>query len=132
MSAIIIDGETVAGKIRTRLIEEIDTLKKRGLCPHLKAVQVGENASSKLYVQNQQKQCETIGIAYTLDELPANTKEEALIEHIKKLNNDPQVTGIILQMPLPDGINAKRVQTLIAPHKDVEGMNPLNMGELVY
>lgn len=132
MSAIIIDGESVAGKIRTRLIEEIDTLKKRGLCPHLKAVQVGENASSKLYVQNQQKQCETIGITYTLDELPANTKEDALIEHIKKLNNDSQVTGIILQMPLPDGINAKKVQTLIAPHKDVEGMNPINMGELVY
>ncbi len=132
MSAIIIDGESVAGKIRARLIEEIDTLKKKRLCPHLKAIQVGENASSKLYVQNQQKQCEAIGITYTLDELPANTKEDALIEHIRKLNSDPQVTGIILQMPLPDGINAKKVQTLIAPYKDVEGMNPINMGELVY
>lgn len=132
MSAIIIDGESVAGKIRARLIEEIDTLKKKRFCPHLKAIQVGENASSKLYVQNQQKQCEAIGITYTLDELPANTKEDALIEHIRKLNSDPQVTGIILQMPLPDGINAKKVQTLIAPYKDVEGMNPVNMGELVY
>lgn len=132
MSAIIIDGESVAGKIRARLIEEIDTLKKKRFCPHLKAIQVGENASSKLYVQNQQKQCEAIGITYTLDELPANTKEDALIEHIRKLNSDPQVTGIILQMPLPDGINAKKVQTLIAPYKDVEGMNPINMGELVY
>jgi len=132
MSAIIIDGESVAGKIRTQLIEEIGDLKKSGFYPHLKAVQVGENAASRLYVQNQQKQCETIGIKYTLDELPADIKEAALIEHINKLNNDPQVTGIILQMPLPEGIDAKKVQTLIAPHKDVEGMNPANMGELVY
>ena len=132
MPAIIIDGESFAGKIRTQLIEEIDTLKKKGFYPHLKAVQVGENASSRLYVQNQQKQCEAIGIKYTLDELPADTKEAALTEHIKKLNNDPQVTGIILQMPLPEGIDAKKVQTLISPNKDVEGMNPANMGELVY
>ena len=108
MSAIIIDGESYAGKIRTRLIEEIDALKKKGFYPHLKAVQVGENASSRLYVQNQQKQCEAIGIKYTLDELPADTKEGALIEHIRKLNNDSHVTGIILQMPLPEGIDAKR------------------------
>src|SRR3990167_5627019 len=132
MSAIIIDGESFAGKIRTGLIEEINTLKKKGFYPHLKAVQVGENAASRLYVQNQQKQCETIGIKYTLDELSADIKEAALVEHINKLNNDPQVTGIILQMPLPEGIDAKKVQTLIAPHKDVEGMNPANMGELVY
>ena len=132
MSAIIIDGESVAGKIRTQLIEEIGDLKKSGFYPHLKAVQVGENAASRLYVQKQQKQCETIGIKYTLDELSADIKETALIEHINKLNNDPQVTGIILQMPLPEGIDAKKVQTLIAPHKDIEGMNPANMGELVY
>ena len=132
MSAIIIDGESFAGKIRTGLIEEINTLKKKGFYPHLKAVQVGENAASRLYVQNQQKQCETIGIKYTLDELSADIKEAALVEHINKLNNDPQVTGIILQMPLPEGIDSKKVQTLIAPHKDVEGMNPANMGELVY
>ena len=132
MSAIIIDGESVAGKIRTQLIEEIGDLKKSGFYPHLKAVQVGENAASRLYVQNQKKQCETIGIKYTLNELPADIKEAALIEHINKLNNDPQVTGIILQMPLPEGIDAKKVQTLIAPHKDIEGMNPANMGQLVY
>lgn len=132
MPANIIDGESVAEKIRTQLIEEIGILKKKGHYPHLKAVQVGENAASRLYVQNQQKQCEAIGIAYTLDELPADTKEETLIEHIKILNTDPQVTGIILQMPLPAGIDAKKVQTLIAPHKDAEGMSPTNMGELVY
>lgn len=108
MSAIIVDGESVAGKIRAGLTEEIDILKKKGFYPHLKAVQVGENASSRLYVQNQQKQCEAIGIKYTLDELPADTKEGALIEHIKKLNNDHSVTGVILQMPLPNGIDAKR------------------------
>lgn len=132
MSAIIIDGESVAGQIRNRLIEEIGALKKKGFIPHLKAVQVGENAASRLYVQNQQKQCEAVGITYTLDELPADTKENDLIAHIKKLNGDPQVTGVILQMPLPDGLDAKKVQTLIAHHKDVEGMNPTNMGELVY
>ncbi len=132
MSAIIIDGESVAEKIRKQLIEDINVLKQKGVCPHLKAVQVGDNAASRLYVQNQQKQCEAIGIKYTLDELPADTKEERLIEHIIKLNSDTSVTGIILQMPLPESINAKKVQTLIGPNKDVEGMNPVNMGELVY
>ena len=112
--------------------EEITVLKKKGFHPHLKAVQLGENEASRLYVQNQQKQCEAVGITYTLDELPADTKENDLIGHIKKLNNDPQITGVILQMPLPDGIDAKKVQTLIVHHKDIEGMNPTNMGELVY
>lgn len=132
MSAIIIDGEFVAEKIREPLIEEVNILKKKGIYPHLKAVQLGKNAASRLYIQNQQKQCEAIGITYTVDELTANTDEEALIEHIKKLNNEPHVTGIILHMPLPAGIDTKKVHRVITPYKDVEGMNPANMGELVY
>ncbi|UJS17852.1 MAG: bifunctional 5,10-methylenetetrahydrofolate dehydrogenase/5,10-methenyltetrahydrofolate cyclohydrolase [Candidatus Jettenia sp.] len=132
MSAKIIDGEFVAEKIREPLIEEISMLRKKGIFPHVKAVQVGENVASHLYIQNQKKQCEAIGITYTVDELTADTREEALVEHIKRLNNDPHVTGIILQIPLPDGLDVKKVHRIIAPHKDVEGTNPANIGELVY
>jgi methylenetetrahydrofolate dehydrogenase (NADP+) / methenyltetrahydrofolate cyclohydrolase len=132
MSATIIDGEAVAGKIRTLLTEEVNSLKKKGGHPQVKVVQVGDNAAYRLSVENQQKQCEIAGITYARDELPADTKEDTLISHIKKLNNNPKITGIILQIPLPEGIDIKKIQKFIIPHKDVEGIHPANMGELVY
>lgn len=132
MSAKIIDGEAIAANVKLDLKKEIDELKKSNKQPHLRAVQIGENAASQLYVLNQQRTCEEIGITYKLDELPNETTEKDLLAHIYKLNDDPEVTGIILQMPLPDEIDAEKVQTQIAPGKDVEGMNPANMGAIVY
>lgn len=132
MTAKIIDGEKVAACMKAGLMAEVEGLKKRGKGPHLKAVQAGKDPASELYVRNQQKTCEEIGITYTLDTLPEGITEGGLIEHIQGLNNDPNVTGIILQMPLPRGINAQKVQALITPAKDVEGMNLANMGALVY
>ncbi len=132
MAAQVIDGEKIAVDIKANLKAEVETLAKKGLIPHLKAVQVGENPASRLYVKNQKKSCEEIGIAYTLDELSSTTTELQLIEHIKKLNSDTNITGIILQMPLPKGINAQKVQSLITPAKDVEGMNLASMGAVVY
>ncbi|MBM4087437.1 MAG: bifunctional 5,10-methylenetetrahydrofolate dehydrogenase/5,10-methenyltetrahydrofolate cyclohydrolase [Planctomycetes bacterium] len=132
MSAQIIDGDAVAGKIKDALKKDIRELKKAGRGPHLRAVQVGENPASKMYVRGQQRSCEEIGIAYTLDQLPETTNEEQLIDHIHKLNADPGTTGVILQMPLPEGVNPRKIQSLIAPNKDVEGMNPANMGMVVY
>lgn len=132
MSAQIIDGEAIAGQIKQKLLEEVKQLKKEGRAPHLVAVQVGENPASKIYIKSQKRSCEEIGIQYTLDQLPEETTEEELYTHIEELNSDKGITGIILQMPVPSHINARNVQASIAKEKDVEGMNPANMGTLVY
>lgn len=132
MAAQLIDGEALAKKIKSELTIEVETLKKRGKAPHLLAVQVGENPASQVYIRSQSRACEEIGLRYTLDSLPEDITETGLIGHIQGLNRDPSVTAIILQMPLPEGINARRVQSSIAPEKDVEGMNLASMGQLVY
>jgi len=132
MPAHIIDGDATAAGILASLKQEIEELAANGNQPHLVAVQVGENPASKIYVRNQKRSCEDIGIAYTLDELPEDTTEAGLIERIQELNSDPSVTGLILQMPLPKGIDARKIQAMINPLKDVEGMNPANLGQLIY
>lgn len=132
MTAKLLDGEALAGKIRERLKKEIEELKGKGRTPSLSAVQVGENPASRVYIRNQKKSCEEIGIGYQLHELSDQTTEEELLQFMDKLNNDARVTGIILQMPLPSRINARRVQATISPSKDVEGMNPANLGMLIY
>ena len=132
MAAEIIDGEKVAGEIIEKLAAEVEELKAKGHGPHLHAVQANDDPGSKFYVKSQQKSCEDIGIKYTLDELPADSSEEALVEHIENLNADADTTGIILQMPVPDGVDARKLQSIITPTKDVEGMHPANMGRLMY
>lgn len=132
MTARIIDGNAASQKLIDSLKREIADLSAKAGQPHLLAVQVGENAASRVYVNSQRKQCEEIGIRYTLDELPENTAEAQLLEHIEKLNADKGVHGVIVQMPLPEGISAMKAQTSVAPDKDVEGMTAANMGYLVY
>ncbi|NOX96722.1 MAG: bifunctional 5,10-methylenetetrahydrofolate dehydrogenase/5,10-methenyltetrahydrofolate cyclohydrolase [Nitrospirae bacterium] len=132
MSAKLLDGEVLAGKIKEGLKKEIEELKGKGITPSLTAVQVGENPASRVYIRNQKKSCEEIGIDYKLHELSDQTTEDELLRFIEKLNGDAQVTGIILQMPLPPQVDARRVQATISPSKDVEGMNPANMGMLLY
>ena len=132
MAAVILDGEKLAASIREGLISEIKSLKQSDSVPHLVAVQVGENAASRIYVNQQKKACNEIGIEYELKEVPEDITEEGLIGTIEGLNNDKKVTGIILQMPLPKHVNTRKVQRRISPLKDVEGMHPFNMGMLVY
>ncbi len=132
MAAQLLDGKALAEKIKKDLNREIEEMKAKNIVPSLTAVQVGENPASAMYVKNQKKNCEGMGIDYKLEQLGDNTTEEELIKFIEKLNNDTLVNGIILQMPLPEQIDARRVQMLIAPGKDVEAMNPANMGMLVY
>lgn len=132
MTAKLLDGEALAGKIKEGLKKEIAELKGRGISPSLTAVQVGENPASRVYIRHQKKSCEEIGIAYRLQELSEETTEDELLLFMEKLNSQARVTGIILQMPLPSRINARRVQATISPAKDVEGMHPVNMGRLVY
>jgi len=132
MAAQIIDGEAIAGEIKQKIREEVESLKKDGKELHLRAILVGDDFGAKFYAGGQQKGCEEVGIKYTLDQLPADSTEADIEAHIKKLNDDPETTGIILLMPVPQGVNARRLQQMIAPNKDVEGMNPVNMGKIVY
>jgi len=132
MTAKIIDGEALAKSIQEDLKKEIDSLTSAGKQPHLVAVQVGDNPGSRVYIRNQRKSCEETGIKYTLKQLPESTGQEQLAAEIAALNDDAAVTGIILQMPLPAGLDARAVQSQIAAAKDVEGMNPANMGLVVY
>jgi len=132
MEGRIIDGEAIAASIKKELEKEIQALKEAKKVVSLAAVQVGENPSSRVYVRNQQRTCEELGMDYKLHELPDTTTQKDLIAYIEKLNRDPKVTGIILQLPLPEGINPREVQWKIAPEKDVEGMHPSNLGRLFY
>ncbi len=131
MSAKILDGEVLAGRIKEKLKKEISELKSKGKVPYLVAVQLGENPASKIYVGQQQKTCEQMGILYTLDQMSDTETEEDILSEIKKLNSNKNITGIILQMPLPQGIDARKIQVSISPEKDVEGLHPSNMGRLV-
>ena len=132
MSAHIIDGDAISAELIDEIKAEIDALKAEGRPPHLHAVQANDDAGSKMYVKSQRRSCEDVGIEYTLDLLPPDATQETLASHIQQLNADPACTGIILQMPVPAGVDARALQAAIAPTKDVEGMNPANMGMLVY
>jgi len=128
----IIDGKAIAKKIREDVKREIEILKKEGIYPKLVAVSVGENPASSVYIKQQRKNCEKVGIEYSLEQLPENSTENEIISCIEKLNNDDKTTGIILQLPLPSGIDVKKVQSRISPLKDVEGVNPANLGWIFY
>ena len=132
MAAQIIDGEAIARQITDQVARDVEALKQAGRGPVLHAVQANDNAGSRMYVKMQRRTCEAVGIEYILDELPVDSSEEALIEHIRRLNGDPNCSGIILQMPVPKGVDSRKLQQLILPGKDVEGMNPANMGNLIY
>ena len=124
----IIDGNRIAADIKREIMEAVEKLSPK---PRLVAVQVGENPASRVYVNSQRKVAEELGIGYELVEMGAGTSRDELKERISKLNNDLSVNGIILQMPLPEGLDAKVFQALINPAKDVEGLNPANLGKLV-
>ncbi|MCD6221886.1 bifunctional 5,10-methylenetetrahydrofolate dehydrogenase/5,10-methenyltetrahydrofolate cyclohydrolase [bacterium] len=128
----IIDGKAIAKRIKEEVKREIDVLKKDRIYPELVAVSVGENPASSVYIKQQKKNCEKVGIEYSLEQLPENSTEREIISCIEKLNNDNKTTGIILQLPLPSGIDVKKIQSKISPLKDVEGVNPSNLGWIFY
>ena len=132
MAAKIIDGEVVAEEIKKQVAKDAGELAKAGRAPALLAVQVGENPASKIYTNMQAKACESVGIEYELLNLPEEIPQDDLLTKIGELNSDEKVAGIILQMPVPPQINARKVQVAINPAKDVEGMHPENMGRLFY
>ena len=132
MSAKIIDGESIAAGIKGGLAKDVEALKTAGKSAKLVAVIATDNKGARIYASSQEKTCAEVGIQYELAELPADSTEAAIVARIEALNADEFVSGIIIQMPLPEGVDARRLQRMIAPAKDVEGMNPENQGMVVY
>jgi methylenetetrahydrofolate dehydrogenase (NADP+)/methenyltetrahydrofolate cyclohydrolase len=131
MSATIIDGKTVAEKLRNSVKEAVDSRIINGLrAPGLAVILVGEDPASQVYVRNKKLACEKTGIVSFEHTLPASTAETELLTLIRSLNEDPQVDGILVQLPLPEHISEESVIESISPDKDVDGFHPYNIGRL--
>ena len=124
---MILDGKTLSKKILEEIKVEVEKLDKK---PHLAVILVGDDPASRIYVNNKKKTALNIGINSTIIELPKDTEERELIKHIQRLNNDDDVTGILVQMPLPKHINKDNVVCAIDPKKDVDCFTPENVGKL--
>lgn len=129
--AEIIDGKALAKKIRMELKEEVEKLKKKNIFTKLAVIMVGEDKASKVYVRNKSKACEEIGVEYEEFLLKDDTKMEDLLNLIEKLNNRPDINGILLQSPIPKHLDINKAFNKIDYRKDVDGFNPVNVGKLV-
>ncbi len=130
--AELIDGKKVSQHIREQITQEVEKLKSdTGITPGLAAVLVGEDPASEIYVRNKRKACAACGMNSWEHKLPTDTTEEELLALVAKLNDDPQVHGILVQLPLPDHINETNVLRAVSPAKDVDGFHPYNVGLLV-
>ena len=129
--AEIINGRLVSGLIRDRLKKEISTFKmKNGIVPGLAVIIVGNDPASLVYVKNKSKACDEVGINSVQIELPEDITELELISHIEKLNHNPEIHGILVQLPLPKHINSENVINSILPEKDVDAFHPVNAGRI--
>ncbi len=127
----LMDGRALAGKIRGRVAGEVFKLKEAGIVPGLTVVLVGDDPASAAYVSSKAKACEEAGMHGVTLRLPASTSQPELESTIERLNGDPRVHGILVQMPLPKGIDSEVVLRLIDPAKDVDGFHPVNVGKLL-
>lgn len=128
----LLDGKSASKAIRGRIAQEAAEVKaQRGRAPHLAAVLVGSDGASRTYVDAKVKACETAGFRSTLIELGADTTEEELLALVHRLNNDPELDGFIVQLPLPQHIDEEKVTLAIDPRKDVDGFHPENLGRMV-
>ena len=125
---IILDGKQVSEKILNTVKSKVELMDKK---PHLVVILVGEDPASKIYVRNKQRAAEKVGIKSTVYEFDNNISENELLSKIEELNNNSEITGILVQLPLPKHIDKNKVITTISPKKDVDGFNPENVGRLV-
>jgi len=133
MPATIIDGKALAQSARQQVAERVDRVRAAGGHIRLDALLVdsGDNAA-RVYAQNQARTCRELGIEYKLHELPGDSGLGDVAEMIGRLNADDDATAVMLHLPVPDGVDGYELQRLIAPEKDVEGVNPANIGNIVY
>ncbi|MCH7814302.1 MAG: bifunctional 5,10-methylenetetrahydrofolate dehydrogenase/5,10-methenyltetrahydrofolate cyclohydrolase, partial [Planctomycetes bacterium] len=132
MPATIIDGHAVARRIRRETVRQVEQLAAEGVQVRLDAVLVGDPEAGLIYARSQQARCEEVGIDYRSHSLPADCDDRQVLAYLTKLNLDPQVTGIMVNLPLPEEIDTAAVQYGIHPYKDVEGVNPANIGFVFY
>lgn len=130
MTAKIIDGKAVSASIREEVAARVKDLAGEGITPGLAAVIVGDDPASKIYVGTKHKACQDVGIYSEQVDLPASASEERVLETVERLNADPKISGIIVQLPVPDHISEFNVQCAIDPSKDVDGLNATNVGML--
>ena len=127
----IISGTDLAKKLRAEIKEEATILQKKGIIPTLAVVLVGDNKASKSYVNSKHKACLENNINSVKIELDENISTDSLLNEIEKLNNDSEVHGILVQLPLPKHIDAEQILNAVSPQKDVDGFHPINVGKLV-
>jgi len=125
----LLEGKPIAEKIKEEIRQAVSKLSRK---PVLASVMVGDNPGADAYVKSQARIAENLGIEYRFQRLAADSTENQLIDFIKELNSDSSVNGIIIQMPLPQQIDYKRISQFIAPEKDIEGMHPVNIGKILF
>lgn len=131
MAAAIIDGKAIARAVRAEVAAKVAELAAAGVRPGLHVVLVGDDPASGVYVRNKEKACQEVGLRSFTHRLPASTPEEDVVALVRRLNGDPDVDGILVQLPLPAGMDAVRVTDAVDPAKDVDGFHPANLGLLL-
>jgi methylenetetrahydrofolate dehydrogenase (NADP+) / methenyltetrahydrofolate cyclohydrolase len=127
---MIIDGKQIAAKVRAEVAQAVKELRGRGVEPGLTVVRVGDDPASAIYVRGKRKDCEEVGIRSDEHHLPTTTSQPELMALIARLNADPKVHGILVQLPLPKGLDERAVLDAISPAKDADGFHPFNVGAL--
>ena len=128
---MILDGKKEAALLREEIKKEVFFLKKKhNKIPSLAVILIGDFAPSQIYVRNKEKNSKEVGINSEIIKYPKNISEKEVLEKIEKLNNDNNTSGILVQLPLPAQINKEKIINAISPKKDVDGFNPINVGNL--
>jgi methylenetetrahydrofolate dehydrogenase (NADP+)/methenyltetrahydrofolate cyclohydrolase len=131
MAATIIDGKQTAADMREELKKEVAKLKEEGIVPGLGVILVGDDPASRSYVTAKERTCEDLGIYSDDNRLPEDATQQELLALVEKMNNDPKINGILVQLPLPKHLDEAEVLLAINPDKDVDGFHPMNIGKMV-
>ncbi len=127
----ILDGKALAAKIRKEAAEDVASLKAKGITPGLAVVLIGDDPASHTYVKMKEKACEETGIYSIVHKMPDDISQDKILETIEMMNKNPNINGILIQLPLPAHIDTQKVLQCVSPAKDVDGFHPFNMGKLV-
>ncbi|UCE17925.1 MAG: bifunctional methylenetetrahydrofolate dehydrogenase/methenyltetrahydrofolate cyclohydrolase FolD [Gemmatimonadota bacterium] len=131
MAANLIDGRRIGSEIREELRKQVADLKKQGIVPGLAVILVGDDPASRIYVRMKEKACVEMGFYSVTERLGRETSQSELLQRIEQFNNDPNIHGILVQLPLPDHLDEEQVLMALSPEKDVDGFHPVNIGRLV-
>jgi methylenetetrahydrofolate dehydrogenase (NADP+) / methenyltetrahydrofolate cyclohydrolase len=131
VTASILDGKATAAEVKADLKERVAALAARGILPGLGTILVGDDPGSRAYVAGKHRDCAQVGVASIRRDLPASATQAEVEQAVEELNADPACTGYIVQLPLPSGLDDKRVLNLMDPAKDADGLHPVNLGKLV-